>query len=318
MFLVPLEHPGVEVQGIATLGGERTNFIYFDEARVPDWYRLGPINQGWQVASGALADEHGMGGGHTDADGLDASSAELIDALGKSRGWHDEFPAILAAGEAWARTARRPDGSAAIDDPAVRLRLARIALDCEVADVTPEPYGRVIASDLLIRDTAELIALAGPVGLLTAGEEGAAAGGVLEWAHRFAQGTSIYGGTTDIQTEPHRGTRARASEASWVFSSAERTGVADDCPQRGSPGTGTSVSSMTAPSVAAGSSATRPGRHPPPRRRSTSGAPRRPTDPRRESTTSAAAARSRADRARAGCRCRTARQVRRSSRSRRT
>ena len=56
MFLVPLHHAGVEVQGIATLGGEHTNFIYFDEARVPDWYRLGPINQGWQVASGALAD----------------------------------------------------------------------------------------------------------------------------------------------------------------------------------------------------------------------------------------------------------------------
>ena len=31
MFLVPLEHPGVEVQGISTLGGERTNFIYLDE-----------------------------------------------------------------------------------------------------------------------------------------------------------------------------------------------------------------------------------------------------------------------------------------------
>ena len=65
--------------------------------------------------------------------------------------------------------------------------------------MTPEPYGRVIASDLLIRDTAELIALAGPVGLLTSGEEGAAADGALEWAHRFAEGTSIYGGTTDIQ-----------------------------------------------------------------------------------------------------------------------
>ena len=105
MFLVPLEHPGVEVQGIATLGGERTNFIYLDEARVPDWYRLGPVNQGWQVAVRALADEHGMGGGHSDAE-LDVLSAELIDALGKSRGWHDEFPAILAAGEAWACTVR--------------------------------------------------------------------------------------------------------------------------------------------------------------------------------------------------------------------
>ena len=57
----------------------------------------------------------------------------------------------------------------------------------------------MIASDLLIRGTAELVDMTGVAGLLVSGEDGAAAGGTLEWAHRFAQGTSIYGGTTDIQ-----------------------------------------------------------------------------------------------------------------------
>jgi alkylation response protein AidB-like acyl-CoA dehydrogenase len=51
----------------------------------------------------------------------------------------------------------------------------------------------------MIEVTAELIALAGPAGVLRTGADGAAANGILEWAHRFAQGTSIYGGTTDIQ-----------------------------------------------------------------------------------------------------------------------
>ena len=34
MFLVPLDRPGIDVQGIGTLGGERTNFVYLDDAHV--------------------------------------------------------------------------------------------------------------------------------------------------------------------------------------------------------------------------------------------------------------------------------------------
>ncbi len=57
----------------------------------------------------------------------------------------------------------------------------------------------MIASDLFIRDAAELLDLVGAAGVIPEGEDGAVADGTLEWAHRFAQGTSIYGGTTDIQ-----------------------------------------------------------------------------------------------------------------------
>jgi alkylation response protein AidB-like acyl-CoA dehydrogenase len=196
MFLVPLRHPGVEVQGIATLGGERTNFVYFDDVRISDAHRLGPVDQGWQVASGALASEHGMGGGGSEQ--LDEHAADLVAALGKTRGWRDEFDTVLGAAERWARTPRA-DGSRPADDASTRLRLARLRLQHAVAGITPDPYARIIASDLMIEATAELIALAGPTGVLRAGADGATADGVIEWAHRFAQGTSIYGGTTDIQ-----------------------------------------------------------------------------------------------------------------------
>jgi alkylation response protein AidB-like acyl-CoA dehydrogenase len=196
MFLVPLRHPGVEVQGIATLGGERTNFVYFDDVRISDSHRLGPVDQGWQVASGALAAEHGMG--DREDEELDERAADLVAALGKTRGWRDEFDTLLRAAERWAATPRA-DGSSPADDPATRLRLARLALKHAVADVTPSPYVRVIASDLMLEAAADLIALAGPTGLLGGDADGAPADGVIEWAHRFAQGTSIYGGTTDIQ-----------------------------------------------------------------------------------------------------------------------
>ncbi len=197
MFLVPLDGPGVEVQGIGTLGGERTNFVFLDDARVSDHYRLGPVDQGWAIASGALATEHGMGsnGGH----GPDRRTAELREAINATTGWLGVLQDTLAAAERWAAEALRPDGSCVLDDPAVRARLARVALDCAVSEFTPNPYRRVVASDVFVRGVAELVELVGPAALIPEGEDGAVEDGVIEWAHRFAQGTSIYGGTTDIQ-----------------------------------------------------------------------------------------------------------------------
>ncbi|MFN8028424.1 MAG: acyl-CoA dehydrogenase family protein, partial [Acidimicrobiia bacterium] len=199
LFLVPLEQPGVERSGIATIGGERTNFIYFDEARVPDSHRLGPVDQGWQVASGALAAEHGMSAEHGGFERAPTADPDIVRALSGAGDWQGVLRRVLDAVVAWARVTDGADGRPLLDDPVVRRRLARIELDVAVAEATPEPFGRVVSSDVLIRDTADLIDLCGPAGLLPAGEPGSAADGMVEWAHRFAQGTSIYGGTTDIQ-----------------------------------------------------------------------------------------------------------------------
>ena len=199
MFLVPLDHPGVDAQGIGTLGGERTNFVYLDEVRLADLYRLGPVDHGWQIASGALAAEHGMDEAHGATPDHRASEGDLLRAIEATSGWIGVFGTALEAALEWARDTTKPDGSRVISDPAVRLRLARVALDCAVTQITPNPYRRVIASDLFIRDISELVDMTGSAGVLAAGEDGAAARGTLEWALRFAQGTSIYGGTTDIQ-----------------------------------------------------------------------------------------------------------------------
>jgi alkylation response protein AidB-like acyl-CoA dehydrogenase len=197
LFLVPLEQDGVERRPIETLGGERTNFVYFDDAVVADSNRLGPVDQGWQVASGALATEHGMDGAHGTDDRAPGADRELIDAFPGAATWMGVLSVALDAAVQWARTTRRADGTAMLDDPVVRARLARIALDVAIIDATPQPFARVVASDRFIRDAADLVDLCGPVGLL-ADDEGAGSG-TIEWAHRFAQGTSIYGGTTDIQ-----------------------------------------------------------------------------------------------------------------------
>src|SRR5260370_33508153 len=59
MFLVPLDSPGVEIQGIRTVDGDRTNIVYYSDVRADDKYRLGDVNAGWTVLREPLNVEHG-------------------------------------------------------------------------------------------------------------------------------------------------------------------------------------------------------------------------------------------------------------------
>ena len=59
MFLVPLDSPGIEIQGIRTVDGDRTNIVYYSDVRVDDKYRLGEVNDGWTVVREPLNVEHG-------------------------------------------------------------------------------------------------------------------------------------------------------------------------------------------------------------------------------------------------------------------
>ena len=68
MFLVPLDLPGIEIQGIRTVDGDRTNIVYYSDVRVDDKYRLGDVNGGWTVLREPLNAEHGAV--DADADGL--------------------------------------------------------------------------------------------------------------------------------------------------------------------------------------------------------------------------------------------------------
>jgi alkylation response protein AidB-like acyl-CoA dehydrogenase len=188
MFIVPLDRPGVEIQAVHTLGGERTNMVFFDDVRIADQYRVGPESQGWMVLHGPLNREHAM-----DEDGPKPLEEQPADGAG-STSPHRE---ALGAAVAWAKQAGA-DGRRPIDDPSVRARLAEIELGIAVAAVTPGPPGRVLQSDLFIRDAANLVDLVGAEGILPRGEPGAIDDGIIESAHRFAQGAAIYGGTTDV------------------------------------------------------------------------------------------------------------------------
>lgn len=187
MFLVPLDTPGIEIQGIRTFGGERTNAVFYDDARISDRYRLGEIDGGWTVLKGPLDDEHSVdaaGGGGLRRYSVGHLFLQVLEPA---------FDAVCA----WARTVR-PDGTSPADDPAVVTRLARIAVEMECGWLTPGPMGRVKGSEVLIDAAAGLVDLLGPLGLLAPGTDAAPGDGAAEHAHRFAQGTATYAGTVEV------------------------------------------------------------------------------------------------------------------------
>jgi 3-oxocholest-4-en-26-oyl-CoA dehydrogenase alpha subunit len=188
MFLVPFDRPGIEIQAVHTLAGERTNMVFYDDVRIPDRYRIGPEGQGWMVLHGPLNAEHMM-----DAEGPKPVEQEA------GAMYRPLTPLVLAVAATvnWAQ-ASDPDGNRPLDCASVRERLAEIELGLEVADATPGPAGRVIRSEMFIRDAADLVDLVGPEALVAVGDQSAVGDGAIEFAHRFAQGTAIYGGTTDI------------------------------------------------------------------------------------------------------------------------
>ena len=54
LFLVPLDDPGITVNGIWTMGDERTNDVFLDNVFVHDDYVVGEVNKGFQYISQAL------------------------------------------------------------------------------------------------------------------------------------------------------------------------------------------------------------------------------------------------------------------------
>jgi alkylation response protein AidB-like acyl-CoA dehydrogenase len=168
MFLVPLDTPGTEIQGIRTVDGDRTNITYYSDVRVGDKYRVGDVNGGWTVLRGALDVEHGTF--EREAHGLQKIATMT------------EHITLMA--EAVDRVAAQAPA-----DGAARYRLGRGVARMEAAMSAPDMYGRVAIAQTM-RDVApDLMDLLGPAGALTDG---------VEYIFRLAGPTGIYGGTLEV------------------------------------------------------------------------------------------------------------------------
>jgi alkylation response protein AidB-like acyl-CoA dehydrogenase len=180
MFLVPLDSPGIEVQGIRTVDGDRTNITYYSDVRVDDRYRIGEVNGGWTVLRGALNAEHGT----------------------IERGDHG-LQKIAAMSEHIVLLAEAIDAIAAIanlGDEAVQYRLGRDIARLEAAMSTPEMFGRVAIAQTLRDVTPDLMDLLGAASALPVGTGGADAAddGGVEYLFRLSGPTGVYGGTLEV------------------------------------------------------------------------------------------------------------------------
>ena len=187
MFLVPLSSPGIEIQGIRTVDGDRTNIVYYSDVRVEDKYRLGEVNGGWTVLREPLNVEHGAVAatpdGLQDVSIMMHQAGFMADALDKGA----------------ARVAQRdPNGRRLLDDGSVAYRLGRSAARVETALSTPSIFGRVAIAQTM-RDVApDLMDILGTASALPIGTDGAADDGGAEYVYRFAPLAGIYGGTLEV------------------------------------------------------------------------------------------------------------------------
>jgi alkylation response protein AidB-like acyl-CoA dehydrogenase len=186
-FLVPMDAAGVEVQGIRTVDGDRTNITYYSDVRIGDKYRIGDVNGGWTVLREALNTEHGTV--ERDAEGLQkiAVMAEHLLLLAEAV---DRIAATV--------TATGPAGRRPIDDDSVGYRLGRGIARMEAAASTPEMFGRVAIAQTMRDVTPDLMDILGAAGGLPVGTAGAAGDGAAEYLYRLAAPMGIYGGTLEV------------------------------------------------------------------------------------------------------------------------
>ena len=187
MFLVPLDTPGIEIQGIRTVDGDRTNIVYYSDVRVDDKYRLGDVNAGWTVLREPLNTEHGAVAAAPD--GLQDPSIMM----------HQAGSMAEAVDKAVMRvTQPDPDGRRLVDDSSVAYRLGRSLARTEAALSAPNIYGRVAIAQTMRDISPDLMDLLGAASALPFGTDGAADDGSAEYAYRFAPLVGIYGGTLEV------------------------------------------------------------------------------------------------------------------------
>jgi alkylation response protein AidB-like acyl-CoA dehydrogenase len=187
MFLLPLDLAGIEIQGIRTVDGDRTNIVYYSDVRVDDKYVLGEVNGGWTVLRGPLDAEHGAV--ESEADGL-ADVAIMAHQAGF----------MSTAADAVAQLVSRPDlsGSRPVDDGAVAYRLGRSIARMEASHSTPSIFGRVALAQTMRDIGPDLMDIAGAASVLPIETKGAADNGASEYVYRFAPLAGIYGGSLEV------------------------------------------------------------------------------------------------------------------------
>jgi alkylation response protein AidB-like acyl-CoA dehydrogenase len=191
LFLVPLDHPGITIKEIWTMGDERTNEVFLDDVWVHDDYVVGDVNKGFQYISEALD--------------LERFTMFTFSPV-KQR-----FDILVE----YVRTATR-DGEPLRDDPVVRQRMAQLATDLEVSRVlglrvvhasmkggapptTQSSEYKLFTTELSKRLADASMDICGPGSQLRVRTKEAPLEGRAESTYRYTVIDTIGGGTSEVQ-----------------------------------------------------------------------------------------------------------------------
>ncbi|MBI2724067.1 MAG: acyl-CoA dehydrogenase family protein [Chloroflexi bacterium] len=187
-FLLNMKSPGITIRPLTNLADTPSfNEVFFDNVRVPKSDLLGELNRGWYVATTTL----------------DFERSGIINGVSLQRLVRDIIEYAQAHG--------RRDGAW----PEVRHEIAERAIEAEVSIVlsyrvaTMQAKGlvpnqeasvtKLFGSELAQRIARTGVKVAGLYGQLTAGSPRAEDGGRMDALYRISVGSTIAGGTSDIQ-----------------------------------------------------------------------------------------------------------------------
>jgi alkylation response protein AidB-like acyl-CoA dehydrogenase len=191
LFLVPLDHRGITINGIWTMGDERTNDVFFDDVWVSDDYVVGEVNRGFQYISEALD--------------LERFTMFTFSPIQQRLDLLCEY----VAGET-------RDGQPLRDDPVIRRQIARLVTEAEVARVLglrfvaasmkggPPPTTeaseyKLFATELSKRLADASMDIGGPGTQLRVHTDDAPMKGRSESTYRYTVIDTIGGGTSEVQ-----------------------------------------------------------------------------------------------------------------------
>jgi alkylation response protein AidB-like acyl-CoA dehydrogenase len=184
-FIIPMDLPGIEVRPIKQMsGGASFNEVFFNDVRVPDTMRLGPIGEGWKVALTTLGFErdHSSPGSGSRSGGSFKQLLATAQALGRTEDSHVRSQLI----EMYIHT--RIEGF--VNRRAADLRQAG-------ASAGPEgSLGKIVWTEGMRKMSTAISAVLGPKLIADTGEWGTYA-----WGEHVlgAPGYRIAGGSDEVQ-----------------------------------------------------------------------------------------------------------------------
>ncbi len=191
LFLIPMNHPGLTIHPMYTMGNERTNAVFFDNVFVHDDYRVGELNKGFQYI----------------AEALDIERFTMF-TFSPIRGRLELLCDHVKNGTR--------DGKPLREDPVIRQRVAQLATECEVARVlgvkfvdaalnsakTPTAEAseyKLFATELSRRIADATMDIVGPGAQLALGTSDGPLKGRPESCYTYTVIDTIGGGSSEVQ-----------------------------------------------------------------------------------------------------------------------